>query len=391
MTDEGWVERAVAVRISEEDGAVCGQQRLGFREVRVFFALQRIVIIEVACLEVQLGDVALRAEPDVRSVGYHREDDVVECLYVNELFGRVLRVQRQQSSAERTQPQPVVTVGDSADVVTGNDRALHRLERDTQDTGRGAAPEGVSHHLDVTHFHSLSYHLSCIPTMTVPADDVHASAVGRYIERTVSAFLNVIYVRMRSGNLLSLRYSSVCPYQSLSFRAVEQTVLSLQRTIDAGLRFEERQHVAVFLTHERPHFAVVSVGTTQVVQLVRRRFHLHAIDTAVVGGNPHLTVAVHIRRVDHIRQSLNRIDQLVFVVVIVTPTAACRVHPCAALVVFYQEEVPSQLTGITAVQRRREAFPLTETVPHDTVLLIGLPDDTAGVHFSRLAGLGHLF
>ena len=102
--DKSRVERAVAVRISEEDGAVCGQQRFGFREVRVFFALQRIVIIEVACLEVQLGDVALRAEPDVRSVGYHREDNVVESLYVNELFGRVLRVQRQQSSAERTQP-----------------------------------------------------------------------------------------------------------------------------------------------------------------------------------------------------------------------------------------------------------------------------------------------
>ena len=211
----------------------------------------------------------------------------------------------------------------------------------TQDTGRGAAPEGVAYHLDVTHFHTLPYHLRCIPTMTVPADDVHASAVGRYIERTVSAFLNVIYVRMRSGNLLSLRYSSVCPYQSLSFRAVEQTVLSLQRTIDAGLRFEERQHVAVFLTHERPHFAVVAVRTTQVVQLVRRRFHLHAIHTTIVGGNPHLTVAVHVRRMNHVRQSLDRINQLIFVVVVIAPSAASRVHPCATLVVFYQEEVPS--------------------------------------------------
>ena len=284
-----------------------------------------------------------------------------------------------------------MTIGDSANVVTRDDLALHRLERDTQDTGRGAAPEGVAYHLDVTHFHAVPNHLRCIPTMTIPADDVHATAVGRYIERTVFTFLDVVDIRMRSGNLLALRYSSVCLYKSLSFRAVEQTVLSLQRTIDAGLRFEERQHVAVFLTHERPHFAVVAVRTTQVVQLVRRRFHLHAIHTAVVGGNPHLTVAVHVRRVDHIRQSLNRIDQLIFVVVVIAPSAACRVHPCAALVVFYQEEVPSQLTGITAVQRRREAFPLTETVPHDTVLLIGLPDDTAGVHFGRLAGLGHLF
>ena len=157
----------------------------------------------------------------------------------------------------------------------------------------------------------------------------------------VSAFLNVIYVRM-TGRDAFCRHDAFArkPPQTVAFVAVQQTVRTLQTAIRV-VRFEERQYAPVFLLHESTYFAVPVLRTTHVDQLVRRRMHVHAIDTAVVGGNPHLTVAVHIRRMNHVRQSLNRIDQLIFVVVVIAPSAACRVHPGAALVVFYQEEVPS--------------------------------------------------
>ena len=142
--------------------------------------------------------------------------------------------------------------------------------------------------------------------------------------------------------------------------------------------------------HKRAHLTIVLCRLPHIKQLVRSRLHVHAIHTAVIGRYPHLSVTVHIRRVNHIRQTLNRIHQLILLVVIVTPTSTCRVHPCTTLVVFQQEEMLPQSTGITAVQRRSEAFPLTVSVTKDAVRIIGLPDHTVRIHFRVLVRLAHL-
>ena len=126
------------------------------------------------------------------------------------------------------------------------------------------------------------------------------------------------------------------------------------------------------------------------MQLVWRRLHVDAIHTAVVCRYPHQSVPIYIRRVNHVRQPVDRIHQLIFVVVIVTPTAAGRIHPRTALRVFQQEEVLSQTSRITTVQRRRKPFPLSESVAQDTVRIICLPDNAPTIHFCVLVRLAHL-
>ena len=190
--------------------------------------------------------------------------------------------------------------------------------------------------------------------------------------------------------LLSLRLGVYYHEKTVAFRSVQQPVAAIQRTIDIRLRFDEFQHLAVLELHKRAHLAVILCRLPHIIQLVRSRLHVHAIHTAVIRRYPHLAVTVYIRRVDHIRQTLYRIHQLILLEVIVTPSATRRVHPCATLVVFQQEEMLPQSTGITAVQRRSEAFPLTVSVTKDSVRVIGLPDHTVRIHFRVLVRLAHL-
>ena len=49
----------------------------------------------------------------------------------------------------------------------------------------------------------------------------------------------------------------------------------------------------------------------------------------------------------------------------------------------------TQPTRITAVQRRRETLPLTIPVTHDSLRVVGLPDDAVGIDFRLLVALRH--
>ena len=50
----------------------------------------------------------------------------------------------------------------------------------------------------------------------------------------------------------------------------------------------------------------------------------------------------------------------------------------------------AQASRVTAVQRGREAFPLSETVALDTIGIVGLPNHAVRVHFRLLVALAHL-
>ena len=178
---------------------------------------------------------------------------------------------------------------------------------------------------------------------------------------------------MRGGNSGTVGHV----FQPFAFRTIEQAVGSLKRAIHAGFRFDQFQHLAFGCMGECPHFSIVLCRVAQVMKLVRRLLHIHAVHSAVVCGNPHQSVAVDVRRVNHIGHSLDGENQLVFIVVVIAPSSACGVDPCAAHVIFQQEEMLPQLSGIACVQRRCEALPLAEAVTQDAWFVVRLPDDAA--------------
>ena len=62
-TDQRGIKRTVSVRVTKENYPVGRTQCFGFREIRVFLTVQRIVIIEITGLQIQLRDITLGTEP----------------------------------------------------------------------------------------------------------------------------------------------------------------------------------------------------------------------------------------------------------------------------------------------------------------------------------------